>query len=197
MEAQNFSHLYPPGEDLVVPSSEDISSFIPYVNAYIVELWRSHGYGIYGGGMIQLVDPNVWNPLLEKWLGRVDPTNTVILLSGFGEIYFHRDLGEHEIEGQMYKVEDITCLDLSTGKTRRIATDSRKFFEEWLCDPEVRAREFKQAAFEYGLEEYGPLSAGEIFYLDPVRFEGAGEKVINLEKVDAIEHLDFLFESLA
>ncbi len=197
METQNFSQLYPPGEDLVVPSAEDIAAYTPYVNPYIVDLWTSSGYGIYGDGMIQLVDPNAWNPLLEKWLGRIDPTNTVILLSGFGEIYYHRDLGEHEIEGQLYKVEDITCLDLSTGKTRRIETDARKFFEEWLCDPEVRAREFKQARFEYGVKEFGPLAAGEIFYLDPVTFEGAGEDVINLEKVDAVEHLEFLFETLA
>ncbi len=196
MKAENFSQLYSPGENLIVPSAEDISAYTPYMNPYIVDLWTSSGYGIYGDGMIQLVDPSEWNPLLERWLGRIDPTNTVILLSGFGEIYYHRDLGEHEIEGQLYKVEDITCLDLNTGKIRRIATDSKNFFEEWLCDPEVRARELKQAWFEHGLKEFGALKAGEIFYLDPVRFEGAGEEVINLEKVNAKEHLQFLYEIL-
>ena len=180
---------------MVIPSEADIKAYIPYVNPYIVSLWKGSGYGVYGDGFIQLVDPNVWNPRLETWLGRHDPTKTVIMLSCFGEVYYHQDLGEHEMEGQMYKVEEITCLDLTTGNVRRVATDSQQFFESWLTNPEVRAREFKQAAFEHGIGEFGPLQAGEIFYLDPVRFEGAGENVINLEKVDAYEHLQFLFES--
>ncbi len=197
MEAQNFSNLYPPAEEMILPSPDEVAPYAPYINSYILQLWNSSGFGIYGDGMIQLVDPKVWNPLLENWSGRHDPTNTVIMLSGFGEIYYHRDLGEHLMEGEMYKVEDISCYDPVTGNTKRIATDSQKFFEEWLCDPEVRAREFKQAAFEAGLEEFGPLKPGEIFYLDPVRFEGAGQKVLNLDKVDAMEHLQFLFETKA
>lgn len=188
MQVSNFLSTYPASESLTPPEPGAIEAFTPYVHPCIVELWQGSGFGNYGDGLVQLIDPNLWNPILEKRLGRKDPTNTAFLMSGFGDLYFHRDLGVHEMEGQTFKVEDVTRLNILTGETHRVATDALKFFEEYLVDPEIRAREFKQAAFEAGLKEFGSLPFGEIFHLIDIQFEGAGESVINLEKFNALEY---------
>jgi|GEM_PF-4483046 len=188
MQVSNFLSTYPPSENTAVVEPADLAAYTPYVHPCMVELWESNGFGNYGDGMVQLLDPNVWNPILEKRLGRKDPTNTAFLMSAFGDLYFHRDLGVHEMEGQEYKVEDVTRLNIATGETQRVATNALEFFEEYLVDPEIRAREFKQAAFEAGIAEYGTLAFGEIFHLIDIQFEGAGESVINLEKFNALEY---------
>ncbi len=52
-----FLAKYPPGGGLRKPAAETLDRFRDRLPAELLALWREHGFGNYGDGLIKVIDP--------------------------------------------------------------------------------------------------------------------------------------------
>ncbi len=193
----SFDDLYAPSGDVAPMSADTLAQFQDRVPAILLDRWKRPGIGVLGGGRLQLIDPADYEPVLDQWLGRPDPTRVPFALGAFGDLFYYRDRGQHDIGGTVMKVEDICRLDPHYRRTEVCTWEVDKFFKSYLLDEAVVNGTLRGPLFKEALAEMGALEPGEIFTFVPALALGGAEELSYLQKVDARVHLDFLFQATA
>jgi hypothetical protein len=181
---ERFLQTYPPGA--VQPVAEAvIEQYQGVLPEPILHLWRSHGLGSYGSGLLWLVDPSELQPILDMWL---IPSNeqkkTPFLRSAFSHVFYYRSDGSIQYLNPHHKQTDF------------IGTDAQEFFDGFLTADDVRAEvlwsnlydEAKSRLRAPGPSEMSRLRApgpSEMFGFVPAlclggRFEAASTEVVTL-----------------
>ena len=142
------------------PQVSDGSAVPDSLPDQLAELWRVHGPGPYGDRLIRLVDPRVWQPILDRWI--VTPPNETrrvpIALTPFGTLLYHRQLSTDD--------EDVAALDPFERSTMVLSWDLTTFFNETLADPEALDELVPAGMLAAAIDSSGPLGAGEIYEVD-------------------------------
>lgn len=156
----------------------------------LLDLWRTHGLGAYGDGQITLIDPDAYKPLLYGWLMRddedEDDSRLPIALSAFGRIIYYRRLDEEE--------EDISSLDPHHSSGAVHTWSLQSFFDDHLCDPEVRTELLEPSLLTATRERLGALQAHEIYYPVPALRLGGSWQASQMDKGQGQVHLAWLLD---
>ena len=117
----NFETHYPPSNIRSVPlqAAEQYQGTLP---AEILYLWQTYGWGKYGSGLIELVNPQDYSDNLRQWLGSEKPHYTPFAITAFGELFYHRKLSA---EGD----EDICLLDIQYSSCKVLDWNTRDFLK--------------------------------------------------------------------
>ncbi|NLR74494.1 GAD-like domain-containing protein [Leeia aquatica] len=184
---QAFVDTFEPGLRLRRADPGKIAQYQPYLPDSLLELWRQHGFGVYGDGLIQIVDPDDYRDNLWDWLMRdEDMSRLPIAISAFGDIFYYRKLSD---AGD----EDVCYLDPHTSEGGVLVWSLTQFFNEWCCNQDVRSDFFRQAQFEKTVKGAGILHEGQMYFFVPALRLGGG-LVTNIERGAAAPHLHFLLE---
>jgi hypothetical protein len=183
-----FLSTFPPSPDNVPVDPGLIDAFRDRLPTVILELWQQGGFGLYGDGEIQVIDPRDYEQNLWGWLMREDddPSRTPIALSAFGVMFYHRRLDE--------EVEDIAYLDPHTSEGDVLAYSSIEFIGRTIVDAESREILLQKPLFEAAREKRGPLVRGTVFGFVPALRLGGEQSVSRTEALDARVHLDLLLQ---
>jgi hypothetical protein len=170
--------------EAAILKDSDINEYLKQLPDYYLAFLKEYGFGLYGDGIIQLINPNEYRDTLSQWLGKDNPAYLPIAFGAFGEFYYYRKLNATD--------EDVCMLDPAYRQISNCVWDLKDFFNEFLCDNDVIRLEM----FENTKNKVGQLKLGQmyIFKLAPV-LGGDEEDVENRTIGDAKIHFDILYQS--
>jgi hypothetical protein len=184
-----FLEAFPPAADNIPAAADVLAAYAQRLPPVILDLWRRGGFGLYGDGEIQILDPRDYEQNLWGWLLREedDPSRTPIAMSAFGVLFYHRALND---EG----AEDIAYLDPHTSEGDVLVYSSNEFFGATVVDPEARDILLQRALFRSAVERHGPLARGALFGYVPALRLGGVQSVERTAPMDARVHLELLLQ---
>ncbi|PTA69745.1 GAD-like domain-containing protein [Deinococcus arcticus] len=153
------------------------------------ELWRTGGWGKYGGGLLEVIDPAEYQETLDDWLGSAQGlTQTPFLLTAFGGLYFWRQWGEPREDGT-FEDAAVAFLNPQDGGVILLSWDAAVF----LCDLTPDTFELDPDGLWADLQVPGAaLVAGEIFGFALPAWLGGLPEAAAAVPMQAREHLDLL-----
>ena len=93
MEILNdFLQKFPPTGELRKPTVSVLNRFKGRLPAEWLKLWETYGFGNYGNGLLKVINPDDYTPNLYTWLGGENTARIPILVTGFGNIIYYRQL---------------------------------------------------------------------------------------------------------
>ena len=198
IQLQTFIDTHAPGENLQQASAELVARYRNHLPASLIELWQTHGFGFYGDGLIQLINPEQYQDNLWGWLmyDEEDMSRLPIALSAFGDILYFRNLTGEEDEALDEEEDevDVAFIDPHTSQTGSLVWSLEEFFNDFCCDDEVIEEFFCRSRLLQTRELKGELAADEIYYHVPaLRLGGDGEPA-NSDKGNASVQLDLLLQ---
>jgi hypothetical protein len=184
-----FLHKHPPTPGLVPATAEQLARYDGHLPAALLALWRQHGFGFYGGGLVQLIDPDLYRDNLWGWLMREEPDmdRLPIALSAMGTIFYYRRLSD---DGD----EDVSFINPHTSETGCAVWSLENFFNEWLTDDETLADHLHAAQFDALVARAGPLARDEMYFHEPALRLGGDGSLERIARGSAPVHLGLLLE---
>jgi len=159
----------------------------------LLAYWQEHGWCGYGRGLFWTVDPKVYEPVLEAWIGETpfmeEDAYHIIARGAFGDIYF---FGARTGRKLHVVAPDARVLPPRMPGTTDLNLSIRAFFAS-----QTRAAcEFSDAKgaplFARALQKLGPLRHDEMYGFVPALALGGPATLDHLQKVKAVEHLALL-----
>ncbi|WP_191831682.1 GAD-like domain-containing protein [Pseudomonas fluorescens] len=155
----------------------------------LLEYWHEYGWGGYAEGLFWVANPQEYEGLLEHWLASTEfylrDNYYVIARSAFGKLY-------------VWGEKSGWCLTISPHAARysgRVSkfTGDRLSFGVSVFFAFVRPEHNDlNGLFKPALEKLGQLNSDEMYGFVPALALGGAMELKNLQKVKAIEHLEFL-----
>ncbi|WP_211227930.1 T6SS immunity protein Tdi1 domain-containing protein [Spirochaeta cellobiosiphila] len=183
---QKFVESYKPGDTLKA-DVEVINKYKEHLPECMTELWSSYGFGFYGEGIIQIINPDKYIDNLWGWLGQEENYGRVpVAISSFGIIFYYRQLDSD--------IHDIAYIDPQTSATDVLSWDIESFFNQKILDEELRSVILDKDLNEKAQEKYGPLAIDEMYSFVPAIRLGGTKSPQNIDKCNAPIHLDILLQ---
>jgi len=157
-----FIKANPPHADCAPATKELLDRYEGQLPAALLELWRKHGLGLYGRRQVCLIDPQAWQPTLDRWIVS-PPSATVrvpIALTPFGTLLFYRKLTATD--------EDVAALNPVTRSISILSRDLADLFNKVLSDPSQVDEFIQPAMLEAAQQQAGTLVPGEAYHVDPM-----------------------------
>ena len=189
MQLQTFIDKFPVDQVGNTVSPETVKKYQAYLPEALLELWQNHGFGFYGNGLLQIINPELYQDELWSWLMKDEPdmTRLPIAISAFGLVFYYRLLSE---DGD----EDVSFIDPHNSDIGVTAWSLTDFFNDWICDDEIIEQFLEKSALAKAQTQYGKLTDNQMYcYLPALRLGGRASD-LNLDKGDAATHLDFLYQ---
>ena len=185
MSFENFLNCYEPFKEPKRADEKVVEKYRGLIPENLINFWKNQGMGKYGYGIIEIINPEEYREVLEKWLGKKVPNYFPIAISGFGELYYYRKISED--------VEDVCVIDPHYRSINTCAWSLKGFFEEYLCEDEVLDFVFRKDLFIEAFKNVGILETGDIYMFTPALKIGGAEKLKYLKIGNAGVHLELLF----
>ena len=189
MQLQTFINKFSVDQAGNTVSPETVKKYQAYLPEALLELWQNHGFGFYGNGLLQIINPELYQDVLWSWLMKDQPdmTRLPIAISAFGLVFYYRLLSD---DGD----EDISFIDPHNSDIGVTAWSLTDFFNDWICDDEIIEQFLEKSALAKAQTQYGKLVDNQMYcYLPALRLGGRASD-LNLDKGDAATHLDFLYQ---
>ncbi|MCT9979354.1 DUF1851 domain-containing protein [Acinetobacter sp. I-MWF] len=189
MQLQTFINKFSVDQAGNTVSFETVKKYQAYLPEALLELWQNHGFGFYGNGLLQIINPELYQDVLWSWLMKDQPdmTRLPIAISAFGLVFYYRLLSE---DGD----EDVSFIDPHNSDIGVTAWSLTDFFNDWICDDEIIEQFLEKSALVKAQTQYGKLAENQMYcYLPALRLGGRASD-LNLDKGDAATHLDFLYQ---
>lgn len=186
---QSFLDRHRPDKALKKVSAEHVNTYRGHLPEALLELWHTHGFGFYGDGLIQLIDPDRYRDNLWGWLMREEPDmeRLPIALGAFGEVFYYRKLSD---DGD----EDVSYLNPHTSEGDCLIWSLPDFFNQWCCDNENIATLLQPDRVRQAAQTQGPLADNEIYYFVPALRLGGSGGMNTVARGDAAVQLDLLLQ---
>lgn len=188
MQLQEFINKFPVDQIENRVSDDIIEKYKAHLPEALLELWKIHGFGFYGNGLIQIINPELYQSVLWDWLMKSEPdmTRLPIAISAFGVIFYYRKLSDED--------EDISFIDAQTSEVDVTVWSMSEFFNDWLCSDEIIDVFLEKTLLEKAQDKYGKLKNNQMYCFLPALRLGGRKDDLNLDKGDAATHLDFLYQ---
>lgn len=198
---EDFAYFYkdkgfgPAVHSQAVPEAS-LAKFQGKLPDQLLSYWRQYGWSGYGQGLFWLVDPDVYEPALEAWIGdlpfREQDAYYVIARSAFGELFLWgeksgRSLTIKSLRGTMFPADDSDALKAGQADAMAhaflISMDKDRLDQKDLLD---------RPLFDRAVKKLGRLAADEMYAFEPALAAGGQADLRNLRKLKCVEHLVML-----
>lgn len=173
-----FIKAHPPHRSNQRAPADLLAAYEGKLPASLLELWRKKGLGFYGEWQLALIDPRIWQPVLDRWLISPRPTlhRIPIGLTPLGVLLYYRKLTETD--------EDVAFIDPVSKETGDLAWSLDGFFNKFLLDEEELDFLVDTGTARTARQECGPLAPGEVYEIDQMHLT---MQMFRAEKVDALD----------
>ena len=192
---ETFIATHKPSPKNTRASAETIAFYRGVLLDSLLELWQTTGFGFYGDGLIQVINPDDYKEILWAWLLRdEDMTRLPIALSAFGDIFYYRNLNDEDNEDDDETHEDVSFLDPHTPESGCTVWSLNDFFNEWICDSEIIEKFLDKDMLKAATEKHGELEENQIFTFVPALKLGGRRSAEHIDRCDAKCQLDVLLQ---
>lgn len=172
-----FTKKHPPSRQVTPAPAELIERYRDILPASLLELWQRKGFGFYGNRQLALIDPGIWQPVLDRWI--ISPPGAAvrvpIAMTPFGILLYYRRLTDTE--------EDVAYFDPASKETDVLTWKLDDFFNGFLCDAGALESLIPAATEKVAREENGPLAPGEAYEINQMLLT---MQMLQIKKVDAM-----------
>ena len=159
------------------PSQDVINKYAGVLPVELVDLWKTHGFGIYMDGYLKIVNPEIYQPILNEGYDTENNKEIVFAVTALGDFL-------------VWVGDAVRLVDFRHGKYAIVGTSNfSRFFEKRLADESFLRIEFKYENYLPAKDKLGELAFDECFGYVPILVAGGPEKVDNLQKVKIREHI--------
>lgn len=191
---EKFLSHFPPDPEVRACSEAECHAYAGKLPDALLRLWREVGRGSYGGGLLFLTDPAAWEETLSAWLlGNIEG-RYLIARSAFGDLFYYRDKGLHEVGGETIRVEDVSRLDPHRPHAEVCAWSLEAFFDDYLCTPEAPAEALRKPLFDAAVARLGRPTGDDGFFFVPALVLGGSGSAKSIDKGNMMVHLHILVQ---
>ncbi len=148
----------------------------------LLNIWSDLGLGTFMSGYMKIIDPKVYQDILQDSYFRGD-VSIPIIITGLGDILTWE------------KNEYIGMVKFRKTQFEIISHGFEYFFDD-LTDDFYMGKYFNVPQYEEALAKYGALKFDECFGYVPLLGLGGPEDVNHLDKVKIIEHIALITQLL-
>lgn len=192
-----------PAIKATMPSNETLEFFKGKLPDRLLEYWQEYGFCGWGDGIFWLVNPQDYHDILQTWLEGTEFAERekngldkyyVIGRGAFGDLIVWG-----KTSGRSIKINSNFGMLLPRDGTEKLKERGEDRSVELLFatmskEPYDQDDVNESPLFERALNKLGQLEADEMYAFVPALALGGVNKLENLQKVKAIEHLNFLAE---
>lgn len=162
----------------------------------LIEYWSIHGWCGYAKGLFWTVDPTEYQPAVDAWLSGTPFAGTdnyhMIAMSAFGKMFIWGEetgpsITIHTPYAQIYPTD---CSDALARRGHDL--QMQLFFSTKKGATLDLTDDDGQPLFQRAYERLGVLAADEMYGFVPALALGGRNRIKNLQKVKAVEHLVML-----
>lgn len=181
MMFEKFFSKYPTFEILEKPSEELLNQYRSVLPEPLIELWESHGLGVYMDGFLRLVDPNDFHDFVRESVNVYVENTVVFATSALGDFF-------------LWENDRIKQVNFRYGYTevvggRRFAS----FMNHRLTDQEY-LDDIKGSIYFKALDKLGQPEFDECYGYVPALVIGGNDNHENLQRLKMAEHLMIVSE---
>lgn len=192
-----FLAAHPPDTELAPCTDADLDPYREWAPEPLIAFWTEVGFGWFGQGLLQIVDPVTLSDGLALLLGGSSHKRFPLVRTAFGEIFYYRDMREEARALAMSganpgELGDISNVDVHHGEVGVTSLDVEEFFNSALCDPENVEGYLRKSLVERAREMLGPLAPSECFGFVPALALGGYEDIGSVQKMDMYVHWSIL-----
>ncbi|MFY8029501.1 MAG: T6SS immunity protein Tdi1 domain-containing protein [Bacteroidia bacterium] len=184
-----FLDAYRPDANNMMATEELIQKYSSKVPPMLIALWKSSGLGKYNDGLIELIDPEKYEPVLWTWLGKEVSSYVPFAITGFGEILYYRKL----IDG----AEDVCMLDMQFRTLVVLTWSFEDFLNDFLLQSIERSDWLREELFIEAVSKFGKPCIGEVFTFVPLPSFGGAMSIEYIQKGNAIVYQHLVFSMTA
>lgn len=186
-----FLEKFPPSSNLEKPTNEVIERCRKEkMPEELIKFWNEYGFGNYGNGIIKVINPEDYDYSLSNWLGKEDSSKIPIFMTGFGDIFYYRNLSNDEFPDEY----DISILDIHYRNVDVCTWDLDEFLNEFLMDKEIQETVLRENLFEKAMKKVGKINEEEIYFFVPALVLGGAEEIKYIDKGHAGIHQEILLQ---
>jgi hypothetical protein len=159
----------------------------------LLEIWQHHGFGFYGDGFLQIINPDYFHEVLCGWLLREpDPTRIPFIITAFGTLIYYRMLEKDDESG--FIAEDVAFLEPNYRESDVFTWSLDGFFDDFICDEENLKQLFYHENFEMAKQKYGVLEIDNMYCFKLALSLGGNESIDEMIQGNARVQLDLLLQ---
>lgn len=164
------------------PTKELIAQYQGKLPDELLQLWQSHGLGVYMNGYIRLVNPNDFMEFVNESVNLYVEGTIPIATTAFGDIV-------------LWEKDRVKLVLYRYGISEVVASDELDFWMDFLLpDSDYRKEEMKDSLYAEAKDKLGEPAFDECFGYVPALVLGGSEKVENLQRLKMAEHLMIVSE---
>ena len=182
----SFSSTFEASSDCIKVSEDLLSVYTPKIPNSLLDIWRNSGFGKYGNGIIELINPKEYESLLWTSIGKKADNYVPFAISAFGELFYYRKLTEND--------EDICYFDIQFKEIVNLTWSADDFFTDFFADGSMQEEWLRLSRFNTAVKDLGILKTNEIYTFIPYFALGGSEESSTLKIGNAIVYIDLLLQ---
>ena len=194
IEFEKFINYHKPYKTLQKADSSLLEKYKILVPNGLLELWENYGFGFYGNGFLQMINPDDYHEVLCGWLLRKpDPERIPIMITAFGTIIYYRML-VRDSENHHILADDIAYIEPNYSTSDVYSWSLHDFFDDFICDHENLQQMFYYENFEDAKAKYGDLKINNMYCFKLAFTLGGNEDINEMMQGSAQVQLDLLLQ---
>lgn len=191
---KKFIDLYTSTPQTNIVPEEIMNFYKNKVPNLLIEIWKKEGFSLFNKGLFQLVNPKQYEENLWTWLGKEVPYYAPFAITGFGDIFYFKNLPQDDFNVEAGLKEEICLIDIQHRRIKHLTWDLESFFNDWLTNEENRKEWLGEDLFNQALLIKGKLTTNEIFTFTPALALGGVKELNYLQKGNAIVYQKLIFQ---
>lgn len=182
-----FNDFFAKYSDYIItekPSKQVIDNYKDKLPDELIEFWQEYGFGIYMNGYLKIVNPEIYQPILNEGYNTENNKEIVFAVTGLGDFI-------------VWVGDAIRLVDFRHGKYAIVnSSNFGRFFEKRLGDDSFLKIEFKNENYLPAKVRLGALEFDECYGYVSLLGMGGSEKAENLQKVKIREYISIIAQIL-
>lgn len=182
---ESFFAKYPDHQIIHKPTQEQIAAYKNVLPEPILDLWNSHGWGVFMNGYLRLIDPSLFQEFTDEYIEQIGLGYTPWAGTVFGDLLVWSSNEDSQCQFYNYRHQDFEVISSNKGLLNLLNNRlcDLDFLNEVLRVPS----NFPQVRAELGVPAYD-----QCYGYFPLLALGGSESVDHIQIVDLQVHMDLM-----
>jgi hypothetical protein len=181
---EEFRKAYGQGVQYRAFTNADRNRLAGKVPGYLLDLWESDGWAGYRNGLLWMVDPDDFAPVLAAWNVPNDPPLIVVARTALGELFL---LGSFRAPNGSLAPK-VLALDPHSASYSTVGLVAEKFLTRSLADEDYLKATLQEADTKRAAEDVGPIAWNEMYGYEPALALGGSGKPDTVRRLNIFTH---------
>jgi hypothetical protein len=155
------------------------------VPGYLLDLWESDGWAGYRDGLLWMVDPDEFVPVLAAWNVPNDPPLIVVARTAMGQLFL---LGSNFRAPNGAPAPKVLVLNPHSASYNTVGLVAEKFLTRSIADEDFLKPAMHEAETKRAAKDVGPISWNEMYGYEPALALGGSGKADTVRRFDLFTH---------